>query len=103
MRKPDHATIVEIAKALDLPRATTTRRAAKEGWPFEEQTCRGGRKRFYPLATLPDAVRLAVVGQAPVERLLPDVPRAGGRSRCAAVRPGRCRTSSGGCARPGSS
>lgn len=73
MRKPDHATIVEIARALDLPRVTATRRAAKEGWPFEEQPCRGGRKRFYPLATLPDAVRLAVVGQAPVERLLPDV------------------------------
>ena len=41
MHNADHATIVEIAKALDLPRATATRRAAKEGWPFEEQPCRG--------------------------------------------------------------
>ena len=59
MQNADHATIVEIAKALGLPRATATRRAAKEEWPFEEQPCRGGRKRLYPLATLPDAVRLA--------------------------------------------
>ena len=73
MKKADVASITEIAKALGVHRTSAVRRAADESWPYTEQTGRGGRKRLYPLATLPDAVRLAVVGQAPVERLLPDV------------------------------
>ena len=36
------------------------KRAAREGWPYQERPVRGGRKRFYPLATLPADVRAAV-------------------------------------------
>ena len=50
----------EIATALDIARFSATRRAAREGWPYREQRCRGGRRRLYPAASLPADVRAAL-------------------------------------------
>ena len=53
-------TLVEIAEALGKARSGLFSRAAKEGWPFVEVAVKGGKKRFYPLATLPKEIRETV-------------------------------------------
>lgn len=58
-----HADIKAIADALGISKRTAERRAAGEAWPFEEQTGRGGKKRLYPLVSLPKAVREAVIAK----------------------------------------
>ena len=50
----------EIAKALGVVRRVASRRAAREGWPYRESRCRGGRRRLYPVASLPAGVREAL-------------------------------------------
>lgn len=37
------------------------RRATKKSWPYREQPGRGGKKRLFPLATLPAPVREAII------------------------------------------
>ena len=54
------ATMREIATALRAVRRTIYRRAASEGWPYREQRVRGGRRRLYPVASLPADVRAAL-------------------------------------------
>lgn len=49
-----------IAHALRVTKRATERRAVKEGWTFDEQPVRGGRRRLYALATLPEDVQRAV-------------------------------------------
>lgn len=52
-------TLDEIVEALVKAKSGVARRAAKESWPFNEVAVIGGRKRHYPLATLPKPVREA--------------------------------------------
>jgi putative transposase len=47
------ATMVDIAQALGVTKQAVAQRANREAWPFEEITLRGGKRRLYPLATLP--------------------------------------------------
>lgn len=53
----DHVTIKEIAAALDVTQRTIERRAVNESWPHQEEPVRGGRRRLYPIVSLPKAVR----------------------------------------------
>lgn len=58
-----HADIKTIAEALGISKQGCQKRAIGEAWPFDELAGRGGKKRLYPLATLPKAVREAVMGK----------------------------------------
>lgn len=53
----DHATIVDIAAALGISKRAAEVRATRDAWPYQEAPCRGGRRRLYALADLPNAVR----------------------------------------------
>lgn len=58
---PDQSiNLVQIAEALDLTKRAVELRAAREQWPFAARTERGGARRYYPLATLPSDVQIAV-------------------------------------------
>ncbi|MBU1231179.1 MAG: transposase family protein [Proteobacteria bacterium] len=59
----DGCTASQLADALGCTVSTLHRRASAENWPFEAKPGRGGGKLF-PLATLPDAVRLALASAA---------------------------------------
>ena len=50
----------EIAAALGCRKRVVSRRALREGWPHREERCRGGRRRLYPVASLPADVRAAL-------------------------------------------
>ena len=50
-------TAAEVASSIGVHRTSIMRRAEKESWPFEEQTNPGGKKRLYPVATLPADIR----------------------------------------------
>ncbi|RMG55692.1 MAG: DNA-binding protein, partial [Gammaproteobacteria bacterium] len=54
-------TIREIAAAMDLNPSSVKRRAARESWPFEEATGRGGKRRLFALSSLPEDVQRALV------------------------------------------
>lgn len=49
-------TLAEIAAALGKHKTSMMRRAEKEAWPFNEEPALGGKKRYYPIATLPKPV-----------------------------------------------
>jgi hypothetical protein len=50
----------EAAAALGIKKQNAHARAVKEGWPYTEETTRGGRRRLYLLSNLPAAIRDAV-------------------------------------------
>lgn len=52
--------IKAIADALGASNSGAAYRAKRESWPFEEISGRGGKKRLYPLVSLPKAVREAI-------------------------------------------
>ena len=54
-----HFTLADIAEALGVSKQAITKRAVKESWSFVEIPGRGGKKRFYPIATLQKEVREA--------------------------------------------
>src|SRR5690606_19606281 len=58
-------TVRQIAEALGVDLSTAKRRAARERWPYEEATGRGGRRRLYPLEGLPDTVQVALLRRYP--------------------------------------
>lgn len=58
MSAPD---LVEIAAVLGINKRSAERMASREGWKFEENAVRGGKKRYYPLATLPAEIRRKVI------------------------------------------
>lgn len=64
-----HADIKTIADALDVSKQGCQKRANKEVWPFDEVPFAGKNKRLYPLATLPKAVREAVM-QARIHQVM---------------------------------
>jgi putative transposase len=45
-----------ISAALGVTKSAVKKRAQREGWPYIEQTCRGGRRRMYPLDGLPAGI-----------------------------------------------
>lgn len=55
-----NADFSEIAAALVVDKRSVERRSIKESWPFDEIAVRGGKKRLFPVATLPADVRQAV-------------------------------------------
>ncbi len=56
----DTYTAKEIAQAMEITERAAHARAGKESWTFEEQACRGGRRRLYLAASLPAEVRDAL-------------------------------------------
>lgn len=55
-----HMSILDISRGLAISKRAAEIRAQRELWPYLDQIVRGGRKRFYPLATLPEEVQRAV-------------------------------------------
>lgn len=55
----------QIARALSIHTGTACRRARREAWTYVEQPARGGRKRLYPLASLPADVQAALKETSP--------------------------------------
>ena len=55
----DMVTAKDIAQVLGISERAVRSKAARESWPFEETTCRGGKRRLYPLRSLPEDVRQA--------------------------------------------
>ena len=54
-------TLEHIAQAVGVSKDAVKKRARREAWPYQEETCRGGRRRVYPQQSLPAEVRKAVV------------------------------------------
>ncbi len=52
----DCVTLAEIAEGLGVSKQLVAKRASKEAWPFQEVAGLGGKKRLYPLASLPKPV-----------------------------------------------
>lgn len=52
-----------VADALGIHKSVAFRHALKQGWSFIEEPVRGGRRRLYPLASLPANVQAAVARQ----------------------------------------
>jgi hypothetical protein len=50
-----------LAETVGCTDRAIRQRAAREGWAFTEQTCRGGRRRLYALDQLPAEVRARVI------------------------------------------
>lgn len=50
-----------IAQALDISERATRMRADRESWSFEEEPCRGGKRRLFQAAALPEDVRTAII------------------------------------------
>jgi putative transposase len=61
MPDPNRATIKEIAEALSISKSQAERKASGGNWPYDEEAIRGGRRRLYPLATLPGDIYAALV------------------------------------------
>lgn len=57
----ENVDIKAIAAALGKSRQACDKRALKEAWPCDEVPFAGGKKRLYPLATLPKDVREAIL------------------------------------------
>lgn len=53
--------IKTIAAALGVAKSSACDRAVREGWEFKEESVRGGKKRMYALASLPKAIRDAIL------------------------------------------
>ena len=49
----DHA---ELAEALNVSKRAVERRAGNAGWQYQEERCRGGKRRIYQLVDLPEEV-----------------------------------------------
>ena len=54
-------TVKEIAQAVGVTERATHARATKESWPFEEEPCRGGKRRLFLSSALPEDVRTALI------------------------------------------
>lgn len=59
----EKVTLAEIAAALGVTKVAVSQRAGRESWQYEEEGVRGGRRRLYPLASLPAQVRSTVVAK----------------------------------------
>ncbi len=53
-------TTREIAAAAGIGKRYAEKRAAREGWPYREVRGRGGRRRLYPVESLPEDIQAAL-------------------------------------------
>ena len=72
----DMVTVKAIATTLGITERAVQVRASKESWPFEEQTGRGGKRRLYPVRSLPEDVRQAIAAAMLACGTAPDNPPA---------------------------
>src|SRR5699024_9907964 len=63
------------AEALGVNKSSVVRRAAKEAWPYSEVRARGGKRRQYELADLPESMHAALLAHFPEQ--LGAAPQAG--------------------------
>lgn len=68
-------TYQDIAGALSMAKSSIADRAVRESWPYTEQPVRGGRRRLFPVALLPQDVQAAIKAKA-TEALLASMPAA---------------------------
>ncbi len=61
----DRVTVEDIRSTLGVSRQAVQERATRECWPYEEVSCRGGKRRLYPLSSLPADIR-AALSEAPL-------------------------------------
>lgn len=54
---PITVTIEQVAQAIGCQKRAAEIKAKREAWPYSEQAVRGGRKRFYELASLPPEIQ----------------------------------------------
>ena len=53
-------SLAEIAGFIGVSKQAAAKRAAKQSWPFDEVSVKGGKQRLYPNATLPSDIREAL-------------------------------------------
>ena len=56
----DKVSAKDISQLLGISERAAQLRAGKESWPFEQVACRGGKRRLYPVLSLPEDVRQAM-------------------------------------------
>lgn len=56
-----HVSIEDIAKANRITKRGAQYRARTQRWPYGLVSCRGGKRRLYPLSSLPMWTRDAVI------------------------------------------
>lgn len=61
-------TMAEIADALRVSKQAVSKRATRADWRFDEVDIRGGKRRLYPLATLPEDVAKALANHRQVNQ-----------------------------------
>ena len=54
------ATIIHLMLALGVSRTRASRLAKAEGWPYRWERCQGGRRKLYPVDSLPARARNAL-------------------------------------------
>ncbi|WP_459932126.1 Mu transposase C-terminal domain-containing protein [Fundidesulfovibrio butyratiphilus] len=69
-------TAKDIAQALNVSERAVRARAVKDAWVFEEVRCRGGKRRLYPVGSLPDDARQAFATAMLAETSAPAIPAA---------------------------
>ncbi|HEY1136612.1 MAG TPA: transposase domain-containing protein [Xanthomonadaceae bacterium] len=68
----------DIAAAMGRHKSVIEKRAAKESWPYTEETGRGGKRRRYDLGSLPADVQAAVLlAQRPAMHVATRTPKTG--------------------------
>lgn len=55
------ADFAEIAAALGVSKQAAQKRSTKESWPYREKSHPGGKKRLFPVVTLPPAIQNALL------------------------------------------
>jgi len=53
-------TLERLSDILGISKDAVKKRAARESWPYEEETCRGGKRRLYRIESLPKDVKRKV-------------------------------------------
>ena len=56
-------TIETIGVAIGVSKRGAEIRAARESWPYETESCRGGPRRLYTIDSLPLKVQAAIQGE----------------------------------------
>lgn len=64
-------SLMDIARILGVSKQRIAMRATKENWAYEEETGRGGKKRWYTVKSLPTDVSDSIMRQALRESSLP--------------------------------
>jgi len=72
----DMVTAKEVAATLGISERAVRLRASKDSWVTDEVTCRGGKRRLYPVRSLPDDVRQAIAAAMLAGGTAPDTPAA---------------------------